>query len=56
MGKYPLGSKAFVGGVVLILLGIYFLFNGDVEHATTLIALALGILGIRDKLERNLKK
>ena len=52
MVAYPFNSKGMVGGLLLLIVGLYFLFNGDLEHAATIIGLALGVLGIRDKLER----
>ena len=52
MKHYPWKSKGFWGGVILVVLGLVSLAYGEVDQATYLIGLGLGILGIRDKLER----
>lgn len=53
MYKLPLDlSKAYIGGVGALLLGVYYLIDGKVEDAVTMLVLGLGILGIRDKQER----
>ena len=52
MKHYPFKSKGFIGGAILVVLGLAEIAFGYVETGTTLIGLGLGILGIRDKLER----
>ena len=54
MSHYPLKSKGFWGGVLLLMAGIVALYFGDSKTAIYLIGTGLGILGIRDKLERDL--
>lgn len=46
------GYKAYIGGAGAILLGIYYIIDGKIEDAVAMIALGLGIAGIRDKQER----
>lgn len=46
------GYKAYLGGAGAILLGIYYLIEGKTEDAGVMIALGLGIIGIRNKQER----
>jgi hypothetical protein len=46
------GYKAYLGGIGAILLGMYYLIEGNTEQASLMLTLGLGILGIRNKQER----
>ncbi len=46
------GYKAYIGGAGAILLGIYYLIEGNNEQAGLMLTLGLGLVGIRSKQER----
>ena len=58
MKKLPwhVKSKTIIGALLLFASGLYLLSEGKETEGISLIGLALGIVGIRDKLQRISKK
>ena len=57
MGKIEItkGWKGYAGGIILILVGFYLLLVGQEIEGAEAIAMGLGIIGIRHRLQYSSK-
>jgi len=46
------GYKTYIGGAGALLLGLYYLIDGKVEEAVTMFTLGMGLVGLRDAINK----
>lgn len=54
--RYPISSKTFWVAIVCIVLGVYLIINGKRDEGLQLIMLGLGLLGLRDAINKTIRR